>query len=99
MTPKISLGRHPSPTFLVWLAATILIWRVTFAHDAACAGSPSRINQILTGLGIDTSIAAQVRRETDVTGSTLVQGRPGVLVVPGETPLDLTGRIIRHGAH
>jgi hypothetical protein len=36
--------------------------------------------------------------EVDVSGLNVVQGRPGVFVVPGETPLDLTGRIVRWGA-
>lgn len=33
----------------------------------------------------------------DVTGLNVVQGRPGVFVVPNETPLDLTGRIVGSG--
>jgi RHS repeat-associated protein len=37
--------------------------------------------------------------EIDVSGLNVVPGRPGVFVVPGETPLDLTGRIISSGAH
>jgi RHS repeat-associated protein len=36
--------------------------------------------------------------EIDVSGLNTVQGRPGVFVIPGETPLDLTGRIIRSGS-
>ncbi|WP_234391402.1 HYD1 signature containing ADP-ribosyltransferase family protein [Nocardia suismassiliense] len=35
--------------------------------------------------------------EIDVTGLTVVQGRPGVFVVPNTEPLDLTGRIVRSG--
>jgi hypothetical protein len=35
--------------------------------------------------------------EVDVTGLDVVQGRNGVFVIPGDTPLDLTGRIIGHG--
>ena len=35
--------------------------------------------------------------EVDVTGLPVVQGRPGVFVLPNETPLDLTGRIISNG--
>jgi hypothetical protein len=37
--------------------------------------------------------------EIDVTGLKVVGGRPGVFVVPGETPLGLAGRIIKHGVH
>lgn len=37
--------------------------------------------------------------EIDVSGLNVVPGRPGVFVIPGETPLDLTGRIISSGAH
>ncbi|MEU2103496.1 putative T7SS-secreted protein [Nocardia sp. NPDC019255] len=35
--------------------------------------------------------------EIDVTGLTVVQGRPGVFVIPNTEPLDLSGRIIRSG--
>ncbi|MFE9575344.1 putative T7SS-secreted protein [Nocardia sp. NPDC006044] len=35
--------------------------------------------------------------EIDVTGLTVVQGRPGVFVVPNTEPLDLAGRIVRSG--
>ncbi|WP_203218224.1 HYD1 signature containing ADP-ribosyltransferase family protein [Nocardia brasiliensis] len=35
--------------------------------------------------------------EIDVTGLTVVQGRPGVFVVPNTEPLDLSGRIVRSG--
>jgi hypothetical protein len=35
--------------------------------------------------------------EIDVTGLNVVQGRPGVFVVPNEVPLDLTGRIVGNG--
>ncbi|HVU09418.1 MAG TPA: HYD1 signature containing ADP-ribosyltransferase family protein [Verrucomicrobiae bacterium] len=35
--------------------------------------------------------------EIDVSGLNVIQGRPGVFVIPGETPLDLTGRIISSG--
>jgi hypothetical protein len=35
--------------------------------------------------------------EIDVTGLDVVEGRPGVFVVPGSGPLDLTGRIVRSG--
>ncbi|MFD6394845.1 putative T7SS-secreted protein [Nocardia sp. NPDC060259] len=35
--------------------------------------------------------------EIDVTGLEVVQGRPGVFVVPNSGPLDLAGRIIRSG--
>jgi HYD1 signature containing ADP-ribosyltransferase len=37
--------------------------------------------------------------EIDTSGLNVVQGRAGVFVVPGETPLDLTGRIISWGAN
>jgi hypothetical protein len=37
--------------------------------------------------------------EIDTSGLNVVQGRPGVFVVPGETPLDLTGRIVSWGAN
>lgn len=33
----------------------------------------------------------------DVSGLNVVMGRPGVFVVPNETPLDLTGRIVGSG--
>lgn len=36
--------------------------------------------------------------EIDVTGLDVVQGRNGVFVVPGNQPLDLTGRIVGSGA-
>lgn len=36
--------------------------------------------------------------EIDVTGLNVIQGRPGVFVVPNTTPLDLTGRILSSGA-
>ncbi len=36
--------------------------------------------------------------EVDVSGLNVIQGRPGVFVIPGETPLDLSGRIISSGA-
>jgi hypothetical protein len=35
--------------------------------------------------------------EIDVTGLNVVQGRPGVFVIPNESPLDLTGRIVSSG--
>jgi RHS repeat-associated protein len=35
--------------------------------------------------------------EIDVTGLNVVQGRPGVFLIPNEDPLDLTGRIINSG--
>ncbi|MEU7765082.1 putative T7SS-secreted protein [Nocardia sp. NPDC049190] len=35
--------------------------------------------------------------EIDVSGLTVVQGRPGVFVVPNTEPLDLAGRVIRSG--
>ncbi|WP_067474298.1 putative T7SS-secreted protein [Nocardia amamiensis] len=35
--------------------------------------------------------------EIDVTGLTVIQGRPGVFVIPNTEPLDLSGRIIRSG--
>jgi hypothetical protein len=35
--------------------------------------------------------------EIDVTGLTVVEGRPGVLVVPNTTDLNLTGRIVGDG--
>jgi uncharacterized protein RhaS with RHS repeats len=35
--------------------------------------------------------------ELDVTGLPIVQGRSNVLVVPGQIPLDLTGRIVSYG--
>ena len=37
--------------------------------------------------------------EIDVTGLNVVQGRPGVFVVPGNAPLDITERIFRFGAN
>lgn len=44
----------------------------------------------------------QARRFThyvaiDVTGLTVTEGRPGVFVVLGTEPLDLTGRLVGHG--
>ena len=36
--------------------------------------------------------------EIDVSGLEVVQGRPGVFVIPNEAPLDLTGRLVRFGA-
>ncbi|WP_345817842.1 HYD1 signature containing ADP-ribosyltransferase family protein (plasmid) [Paraburkholderia sp. PREW-6R] len=33
----------------------------------------------------------------DVSGLNVIQGRPGVFVIPNETPLDLTGRIVGSG--
>lgn len=35
--------------------------------------------------------------EIDVSDLNVIQGRPGVFVIPGETSLDLTGRIISSG--
>jgi hypothetical protein len=35
--------------------------------------------------------------EVDLSGLNVVQGRPGVFVIPSETPLDLTGRIVSSG--
>jgi len=35
--------------------------------------------------------------EIDATGLGAVQGRAGVYVIPNETPLDLTGRLISSG--
>jgi hypothetical protein len=35
--------------------------------------------------------------EIDVSGLNVIQGRPGVFVIPGETPLNLRGRIINSG--
>ncbi len=37
--------------------------------------------------------------EINVDGLNVVQGRTGVFVVPGETPLNLTGRIVGFGAN
>lgn len=37
--------------------------------------------------------------EINVDGLNVVQGRANVFVVPGETPLDLTGRIVGFGAN
>ena len=37
--------------------------------------------------------------EIDTSGLNVVQGRTGVFVVPGETPLDLTRRIVGWGAN
>ena len=36
--------------------------------------------------------------EIDVSGLNVIQGRNGVFVIPNETPLDLSGRIISSGA-
>ena len=36
--------------------------------------------------------------ELDVTGLNAVEGRANVFVVPGETPLDISGRIVSYGA-
>jgi RHS repeat-associated protein len=35
--------------------------------------------------------------EIDVTGLNVVEGRPGVFVIPNQHPLDLVGRIVRSG--
>ena len=35
--------------------------------------------------------------EIDTTGLNVIQGRPGVYVVPNEVPLDLSGRITNSG--
>jgi hypothetical protein len=35
--------------------------------------------------------------EVDVTGLEVIQGRNGVFVVPGNKPLDLTGRVVGSG--
>jgi hypothetical protein len=35
----------------------------------------------------------------DVSGLQVIQGRPGVFVVPGTSPLDLSGRIVSWGAN
>ncbi len=35
----------------------------------------------------------------DVTGLTVVQGRRGVFVIPGNRPLGLRGRIVTHGVN
>lgn len=35
--------------------------------------------------------------EIDVSGLKLINGRDGVLVIPNELPLDLTGRIVSSG--
>ena len=37
--------------------------------------------------------------EINVDGLNVVEGRTGVFVVPGETPLDLSGRIVSSGAN
>ena len=37
--------------------------------------------------------------EIDTSGLNVVQGRAGVFVIPGETPLDLTGRIVSWGTN
>jgi hypothetical protein len=59
----------------------------------------------MTGVDLSTAFLGfpfQSRRYThyvaiDVTGLTAVQGRPGVFVIPGTRPLDLTGRIVGYG--
>lgn len=35
----------------------------------------------------------------EVAGLTVIQGRPGVFVIPNDHPLDLTGRVVRSGAN
>jgi hypothetical protein len=40
--------------------------------------------------------SGQVFQQT-ASGLGAVQGRPGVYVIPNETPLDLTGRILNSG--
>ena len=35
--------------------------------------------------------------EVDVSGLNVVYGRPGVWPVPGDSPLDIYGRIVRTG--
>jgi hypothetical protein len=35
--------------------------------------------------------------EIDVMGLTIIQGRPGVFVVPNNQDLDVAGRIVNHG--
>lgn len=37
--------------------------------------------------------------EVDVAGLNVIEGRPGVFVVPNEEPLDLIGRIMSHGTY
>jgi len=37
--------------------------------------------------------------EIDVTGLTVQKGREGVFVIPNDKSLDLTGRIVNHGAN
>jgi len=37
--------------------------------------------------------------EIDIKGLNVVQGRAGVFVVPNETPLDLTNRIVSSGVN
>jgi hypothetical protein len=37
--------------------------------------------------------------EIDVTGLTVIKGRDGVYVIPGESPLDITRRLISWGAN
>ncbi|WP_141893585.1 HYD1 signature containing ADP-ribosyltransferase family protein [Microbacterium kyungheense] len=37
--------------------------------------------------------------EINVDGLNVVQGRTNVFVIPGEAPLDLTGRIVGFGAN
>ena len=35
--------------------------------------------------------------EIDVSGLNVTKGRDGVFVIPNESPLDLTGRIVNYG--
>jgi filamentous hemagglutinin len=35
--------------------------------------------------------------EIDVSGLNVIEGRPGVIVIPNEGSLDLTGRIVSSG--
>lgn len=35
----------------------------------------------------------------DVTGLNVIQGRPGVFVVPNQQPLDIRGRLVRSGVN
>jgi hypothetical protein len=37
--------------------------------------------------------------EIDVTGLDVIQGRPGVFVIPNEVPLDISKRIVSHGVN
>jgi hypothetical protein len=70
--------------------------------------------QYLSDIAPDTMTPAQLSRaflgqpfqgakftnfiEIDVSGLDVVQGRPGVFVIPNDAPLDLSGRIISSGA-